>query len=100
MPSQITETLGKYKTALDSSRRRYEQIKRERFENSKRFYDPFFKNLIKRYDTTSFSKIKMFAEQLFQVDKVRFAAVDGSCYKKELQDYMVFLVRRIRLEVL
>jgi len=24
--------------------------------------------------------------QLFQVDKVRFAAVDGSCYKKELQD--------------
>jgi len=90
MPSQITETLGKYRDALDDSRNRYERIKRERFENSKEFYDSFFKDLIKKYDMKNFKKVKMLAEQFFQVDKVRFAAVDGSCYKKELQDYMVF----------
>jgi hypothetical protein len=34
--------------------------------------------------------MKMIADQLFQTDKVRFAAVDGSCYKRQLIDYMVF----------
>jgi len=90
MPSQISETLGKYRDALDNSRNRYEQIKKERFKNSKQFYDYFFKNLIKKYDVKKFNKVKMLAEQFFQVDKVRFAAVDGSSYKKQLQDYMVF----------
>jgi len=90
MPSQISETLGKYRDALDDSRKRYEQIKKERFKNAKQFYDSFFKNLIKKYDLRNFKRVKMLAEQFFQVDKVRFAAVDGSCYKKQLQDYMVF----------
>jgi len=90
VPSQISETLGKYRDALDDSRNRYEQIKRERFKNAKQFYDSFFKNLIKKYDLENFNRVKMLAEQFFQVDKVRFAAVDGSCYKKQLQDYMVF----------
>jgi len=90
MPSQISETLGKYRDALDVSRNRYEQIKKERFKNAKQFYDSFFKNLMKKYDTKNFNSVKMLAEQFFQVDKVRFAAVDGSCYKKQLQDYMVF----------
>jgi hypothetical protein len=82
MPSQISETLGKYRDALDVSRNRYEQIKKERFKNAKQFYDSFFKNLMKKYDTKNFNSVKMLAEQFFQVDKVRFAAVDGSCYKK------------------
>lgn len=90
MPSQITETLGKYEKALDESRGRYENIRKERFNNSKTFYDDFFKDLIKIYDLNNFNNIKLLAEQFFQVDKVRFAAVDGSCYKKELQDYMIF----------
>ena len=41
MPSQISETLGKYRDALDASRNRYEEIKKERFENAKDFYDTF-----------------------------------------------------------
>jgi len=90
MPSQISETLGKYRDALNDSRNRYERIKMERFKNAKEFYDFFFKNLVKKYDLKSFNRIRMLAEQFFQVDKVRFAAVDGSCYKKQLQDYMVF----------
>ncbi|HEC86877.1 MAG TPA: hypothetical protein ENI49_03290 [Thermoplasmatales archaeon] len=90
MPSQISETLGRYRDALNDSRNRYERIKKERFKNTKQFYDSFFKNLIKKYDIKNFNKIKMLAEQFFQVDEVRFAAVDGSCYKKQLQDYMVF----------
>jgi len=90
MPSQISKTLGNYRDALDDSRNRYEQMKKERFKNAKQFYDSFFKNLIKKYDTKNFNRVKMLAEQLFQVDKVRFAAVDGSCYKKQLQNYMVF----------
>jgi len=90
MPSQISETLGKYRDALDDSRNRYEQIKKKRFKNARQFYDFFFKNLIRRYDLRNFNGVKMLTEQFFQVDKVRFAAVDGSCYKKQLQDYMVF----------
>lgn len=68
MPSQISETLEKYRDALDDSRTRYEQIKKERFKNAKQFYDSFFKNLIKKYDLKNFNRIKMLAEQFFQVD--------------------------------
>ncbi|MBA2840919.1 hypothetical protein HNP87_001451 [Methanococcus maripaludis] len=90
MPSQISETLEKYKRALENSKDRYEKIKKDRFENSKSFYDNFFNGLIKTYDEKDFNRVKLLAEQFFQVDKVKFAAVDGSCYKKQLQDYMVF----------
>ncbi|CAD7777024.1 hypothetical protein FHEFKHOI_02080 [Candidatus Methanoperedenaceae archaeon GB50] len=90
MPSQLSETLGKYREALDNSRDRYERIKRERFESSEQFYNSFFKRLIKIYDIKDFNKVKMLAEQFFQTDRIRFAAVDGSCYKRELQEYMVF----------
>lgn len=90
MPSEISKTFGRYRDALNDTRNRYERIKEERFTNSHKFYNLFFKDLVKVYDQKNFDNIKMLAEQFFQVDKVRFAAVDGSCYKKQLQDYMVF----------
>lgn len=90
MPSQISETLGKYHESLHDSKERYKNLRRERFLNSKKFYDSFFHNLIKKYDHNDYSKVKILSEQFFQTDKVRFAAVDGSCYKKQLQDYMIF----------
>ena len=65
MPSQISVTLGKYRDALNGSRNRYEQIKKERFKNAKQFYDCFFKNLIRRYDLKNFNRVKMLAEQFF-----------------------------------
>lgn len=90
MPSQISETLGKYQEALNDSKKRYNNLRKDRFHNSKIFYDDFFKDLIKQYDPQNFNSVKLLAEQIFQTDKVRFAAVDGSCYKKQLQDYMIF----------
>lgn len=90
MPSQISETLGKYQESLHDSKKRYEDLRRERFGNSKKFYEEFFKDLIKVYNHHDFSNVKILSEQFFQTDKVRFAAVDGSCYKKQLNDYMIF----------
>lgn len=90
MPSQISETFGKYQESLHDSKKRYEDLRIERFKNSKKFYDLFFRDLIKTYEKDNYTKVKILAEQFFQTDKVRFAAVDGSCYKKQLQDYMVF----------
>jgi len=89
MPSQMTKLLTGYEEALNESRRRYEEMRKGRYKNAQIFYESFFKNLIRKYNPTDFTA-KILAEQLFETDKVRFAAVDGACYKDHLQDYMIF----------
>lgn len=90
MPSQMSKIFTGYKEALNESRKRYEEMRRGRYENAKIFYQSFFKDLVKQNNFMDTTKVKILAEQFFQTDKVRFAAVDGSCYKKQLNDYMVF----------
>jgi len=90
MPSQMSKLLTGYEEALNESRRRYEGMRKGRYKNAQIFYETFFKNLIRQNDSMDFAKVKMLAEQFFETDEVRFAAVDGSCYKTQLQEYMVF----------
>lgn len=93
MPSEISEILDGYRTALDSSRERYEDMYEERFENAADFYKTFFQDLIKEYsfdDPGSRRLIKSSVEEIFGGDDVRFGAIDGTSFKMELEDYMVF----------
>ena len=97
---RMEEKLERCRETLDNLRNKYKQIKKRRVKNAKQFCDSLFDNLIKKYDTKNFNKVKMFAEQFFQVKKVRFTAVDGSCYKKQFQDHIVFFSVAYLLEAL
>ncbi|WP_298682549.1 hypothetical protein [uncultured Methanomethylovorans sp.] len=94
MGSIISEILSGYKNALDLSQHEYEKLYTERSKNAKKFYDEFFSNLIKNYshftDSSKQRQIKRLIEHLFRTDEVKFAAIDGTCYKDRLGDYMVF----------
>jgi hypothetical protein len=47
--SEISKIMGAYKDALDNSQNRYEDLCHDRAKNAIKFYDDFFKNLIKPY---------------------------------------------------
>ena len=95
MPSQITNILAGYKKSLDDSQRRYEAMYTERAHEAKEFYDLFFKSLIRQYttileDRAGRTLLKDRIVQFFGSEGVRFAAIDGTCYKDEFGDYMIF----------
>lgn len=84
-----------YKKALDKSRERYEKMYKDRAKNTELFYHNFLKNLIANF-SEDLSKQNMqneylrLARNFFRKDKIKFVAVDGTCYKYQLTDYMVF----------
>jgi len=93
--SRVTSIYKSYKQALEQSKERYELISKNRFENGKVFYEDFFHSLICKYDsifsnTIKKARIKENINQIFNSDEVIFAAIDGTCYKKQLTDYVVF----------
>ncbi|MDI9395423.1 MAG: hypothetical protein QM426_08440 [Euryarchaeota archaeon] len=94
MSSVISDILSGYKKALDASQEVYEELYTERAKSAKEFYNLFFKDLIK--DCSNFDdpakqrQIKRQIEYIFKTDNIKFAAVDGTCYKNRLGDYMVF----------
>ncbi|ETA67182.1 hypothetical protein MettiDRAFT_0595 [Methanolobus tindarius DSM 2278] len=94
MGSIISEILSGYKKALDISQNEYEKLYTERAKNAKEFYDTFFSELIKDCshfaDSSKQRQIKRLVEHIFKSDEVKFAAIDGTCYKDRLGDYMVF----------
>jgi hypothetical protein len=95
MPSQISNTLAGYKKSLDDSQCRYESMYTERAHNTKKFYDLFFNSLIRQYtsileDRAGRALLKDKIIQFFGSEDVRFAAIDGTCYKNEFGDYMIF----------
>ncbi len=95
MPSQITRLLTGYKRALDDSEARYESLHISRSRNAKKFYNMFFKKLIKDYSTKVADPaekrlLKKSIEQIFESDELNFAAIDGTSYKDSYGDYMVF----------
>jgi len=94
-PSQITQILSGYKKALDESQKRYETIYLDRAQYSKEFYNSFFKDLIKDFNTlvndpAGQRHVKGLIVDFFGSDDVRFAAIDGTCYKDQMADYIVF----------
>ena len=95
MPSQVARILSGYKTSLDESQKRYESLYLEKAQNAQTFYDSFFKSLIKQYsqnfhERASKSLLKDRIVQFFGSEEIRFAAIDGTCYKDEFGDYMIF----------
>ena len=95
MPSQIARIVGEYEEALRLSKGRFEMMFKERFDNSCRFYDDFFRNLLTSFADTfeneaEVRRIIKVIEQLFGTKELKFAAIDGTCYKKQLENYMVF----------
>jgi len=92
---EISRILMGYKKALDKSRARYENMYRERAKNTRLFYDKFLKNLIINFskDLREESKQNEYlrlTKNFFRRDEIKFVAVDGTCYKHQLTDYMVF----------
>ncbi|MGC8573809.1 MAG: hypothetical protein ACP5L0_07455 [Caldisphaera sp.] len=95
MGSLISAILSAYKTSLDTSRERYENEIDKRLTTTKEFYDEFLKNLIIVYDPLRSNNNRLdiignLVRSFFGSDEVKFAAVDGTSYKEEFQDYMVF----------
>lgn len=95
MGSLISTILSAYKTSLDTSRERYQKAINERGATTKEFYDNFLKNLIITYeplksDLNRLDVIGNLVKRFFGTDEIKFAAVDGTSYKEQFQDYMVF----------
>lgn len=92
---EISKILMGYKKALDKSRTRYENMYKERAENTKLFYNKFLKSLIINFSKdlrqeSEKNEYLRLTKNFFRKDEIKFVAVDGTCYKHQLTDYMVF----------
>ena len=95
MGSLISTILSAYKTSLDISRERYQKAISERGNTTKEFYGDFLRDLIINYeplksDPNRLDLIGNLVKRFFGPDEVKFAAIDGTSYKEQFQDYMVF----------
>lgn len=95
MGSKISDILSSYKKSLDKSQARYEGMLEERLESTEKFYNDFLSTLIRVFPNLKDnpgrrSVLKTKIKTFFGDDEIRFAAVDGTSYKQESQDYMVF----------
>jgi hypothetical protein len=95
MGSLISTILSAYKTSLDTSRERYQNAISEKGSTTREFYDAFLKDLIIKYsplksDQNRLDLIGNLVKRFFGPDEIKFAAVDGTSYKEQFQDYMVF----------
>ena len=95
MGSLISTILSAYKTSLDTSRERYQNAISEKGSTTREFYDAFLKDLIIKYsplksDQNRLDLIGNLVKIFFGPDEIKFAAVDGTSYKEQFQDYMVF----------
>lgn len=93
--SKISDILSSYKTSLDESQRRYEGMLEDRMQYTEEFYNEFLHTLIRQYpnfkdNPNRRSVLKNKIQTFFGEDEIKFAAVDGTSYKQESQDYMVF----------
>ncbi len=95
MGSKISDILSGYKKSLDESQARYEGMLEKRLKPTEEFYNEFLKDLIKQYPNLKSNPsrrnvLKTRIQTFFGEDEIRFAAIDGTSYKQESQDYMVF----------
>jgi hypothetical protein len=95
MGSKISEILSGYKESLDSSQERYEAMLENRLEGTEELYNEVLKTLIKQYPKLSENpgrkeNLKNKIQSFFGGTDISFAAIDGSSYKRQSQEYMVF----------
>jgi hypothetical protein len=91
----ISEIYTAYQKSLDFAQKDYEQTVRERSNNTKDFYDNFFKNLVmnfgKKFPDDQYRKAVI--EQIsnfFGKTELNFIAVDGSCDKHNANEFVSF----------
>ncbi|MHA1757876.1 MAG: hypothetical protein ACTSVV_13960, partial [Promethearchaeota archaeon] len=94
MKSGISKILSGYKSSLEHARNTYEKEYNSRVENALKFYDDFLKDFL-----IDFSKIKSNLTARSRIidnikrwfkPKLNFAAIDGTCFKENLNPYLVF----------
>ena len=93
--SIISEIFKRYRQSLDQSQDRYEDLYRQYGENARQFYDDFLHSLIQSYagnfrDQAWRDNLRIRMERFFTRGDVDFAAIDGSCFKDQFQDFVVF----------
>lgn len=94
MPSIISNIFHGYSESLDHSRERFEKMSSKRQENAQKFYTDFFKNLIRIYsDFDNDAKVRQLQNSLKRVfgkTTISFAAIDGTNFKQQMEDFMIF----------
>jgi hypothetical protein len=95
MGSRISEILSGYKQSLDISQSRYESMLEGRLNGTEELYKEFLSSLIKQYPKLSENagrreNLKNKIQTFFGNTDLPFAAIDGSSYKRQSQEYMVF----------
>ncbi len=92
--SIISDIFKRYRQSLDRSQDRYEDLYRRYGENARQFYDEFLHSLIQSYAGSFRNQVwrdslRLRMESFFPRGYVDFAAIDGSCFKDQFQDFVV-----------
>lgn len=95
MGSEISKILTSYRKALDHSRGRYEALYQTRGLNAAEFYEKYANRLVRNYaasflDLGTRRRIHRQIRRAVGSDCIDFVAIDGSCYKDEFNDFVVF----------
>ena len=91
----ISKIFKSYREALDATyKETVEKIMNVK-EKAREFYDSFLKDLIINYgeklqDSYRSSLIEESVKDVFGTDNIRFVAIDGSSFKKEFSEFIVF----------
>ena len=93
--SIISEIFKRYSQSLDRSQDRYEELYRSYGENARQFYDNFLHSLMLSYtgnfrDQAWRDNLRLRMERFFTRGNIDFTAIDGSCFKDQFQDFVVF----------
>lgn len=96
--SEIGSVYARYREALDWSLENFDQERQSSYEAMKEFYPAFFNKLIRdsswirsRQGKRWHQALHLLKEQFGQgEDFLTFAAIDGTCDKKQLSEMMVF----------
>ncbi|MGC8483993.1 MAG: hypothetical protein ACP5OE_10170, partial [Thermodesulfobium sp.] len=92
MGSKISEILSGYKSSLDQSQDRYESMLRDRMKGTEEFYNEVLSSLIRRYEPLAKNparreSLKNKIQTFFGNTEIGFAAIDGTSYKQQSQEY-------------
>jgi len=91
----ISEIFKSYRETLDKTYKEQSEIWEKIKDKIKPFYNDFLKDLITNYggvmsDAYKSSLIKESIRELFGTDEIRFVAIDGSSFKEEFSEFIVF----------
>ena len=92
---RISEIYSSYKGILDRAQDEYEQSVKNGAENTKEFYEHFFKDLTVNIgkmlkEGNLVNNITDEIERFFGKRELDFIAVDGSCHKRSSAEFITF----------